>query len=223
MNDSTPELLATLDASVREHLCPFMQSKGAAHSVGHSDFHDWPGPSSISQRAYQDLDGSFFWWINRFQIEGCTLDLGYGDREFILEPMLYYKGIKDHFAPWEILSASTVPNPQVASGAAWVLTLDFMKKTIQATSEGLIAHWTLLASPSHDMIDRVRVMRGQRMVFAQEEQRRCDRERASIQASAAFHAGDYAKTIRLLETYCDDEDLPRSSAMLFRMAKQKLE
>lgn len=223
MNDSIPDLLAALDASVREHLCPFMQSKGATHAVGRSDCNGGPGPSSISKRTYQDLTGSFFCWINRFQIEGCTFDIEYGGREFILELMLYYKGAKDPFAPWEILSAATVPDPQVASGASWVLSVDSMKKMIQSTSSGIIAHWALLASPSHDMIDRARVMRRQRMVFAQEEQRRRDRERASIQASVAFHAGDYATAIRLLEPYCNDKDLPRSSAMLFRMAKQKQE
>jgi hypothetical protein len=223
MNSTTPDLLESFDTSVREYFSPFMESHGARHSIGHSAFNGWPGPSSISKRSYQDLNGSFFWWINRFEFEGCTLDIGYGDREFIIEPMLYYRGIKDHFGPWELLSAATVPNPHVASGAAWVLSVDFMRKTIQSTSEGLIAHWTLLASPSHDMIDRALVMRGQRMVFAQEEQRRRDRERATIQASAAFHNGDYLEAIRLLEPYRDDDNLPRSSAMLLRIAKQKME
>jgi hypothetical protein len=137
--------------------------------------------------------------------------------------MFYYRGIKDQFAPWELLSAATVPNPHVASGAAWVLTVDFMKKTMQSTSQGLIAHWDILASPSHDMIDRARVMRGQRMVFAQEEQHRRDRDRASIQASTAFHSGEYAEAIRLLEPYRDDDDLSRSSAMLLKMAERKRE
>lgn len=222
MNDTTPELLAAFDATVQEHLCPFMQSQGVTHSVGHSEFNGWPGPSSISKRTYQDLAGSFFWWINRFQVEGCTLDIGYGDREFILEPMLYYRGIKDHFAPWELLSAATVPNPHVASGAAWVLSVDFMKKTMQSTSGGIIAHWPLFSSPSYDIIDHARVMRGQRLVFAQEEPRRRDRECASIQASTAFHIGHYSEAIRLLEPYRDDDDLPRSSAMLLKMAKQKM-
>jgi hypothetical protein len=222
MNNTTPELLDAFDASVRERLCAFMESKGATHSVGHSDFNGWPGPSSISKRAYQDLDGSFFWWINRFEVEDCTLDIGYGDKEFIVEPMLYYNGIKDHFAPWELLLAATVSKPHVASGAAWVLSADFMKKTIESTSEGIITHWQILSSPSPDLIDRARVMRGQRMIFAREEQRRRDRERASIQASTAFHNGDYSEAIRLLDPYRDDEDLPRSSAILLRLAKQKI-
>ena len=223
MSDSTKELLAALDASVQDHLCPFMHFKRAAHTVGHSEFKGWPGPSSISKRAYQDLEGSFFWWINRFHIEGCTLDIGYGDRDFVLEPILYYQGVKDHFAPWELLSAANVRNPHVASGAAWILSVDFMKKTIRSTSEGLIAYWDILASPSHDIIDRARAMRGQRIVFAREEQRRRDRERASIQASVAFHNGEYSEAMRLLEPYRDDDDLSRSSAMLLRMAKRKME
>lgn len=223
MSDTTAELLASFDASVREYLCPFMDSQGAAHSVGHCNFDGWPGPSSISKRTYQELKGSFFWWINRFELEGCTLDIGFGDREFLVEPMLYYRGIRDHFAPWELLSAGAIPNPQSASGAVWVLSVGFMKKTIESASAGLIEHWPLLASPSPDLIDRARVIRGQQRVFAQDEQRRRDRERASVQASAAFHNGDYSEAIRLLGPYRDDEDLPRSSALLLRLATQKME
>ena len=223
MSDSTKELLAALDASVQDYLCPFMHFKRAVHTVGHSELDGWPGPSSISKRPYQDLEGCFFWWINRFQIECCTLDIGYGDREFVIEPMLYYQGIKDHFAPWELLSATTVPNPNVASGASWILSVDSMKKTIRTISEGLIAHWEIFASPSRETIDRARVIRGQRMAFAEKEQRRRDRERASIQASVAFHNGEYPEAVRLLDPYRDDDDLSRSSAMLLKMAKQRME
>ena len=73
------------------------------------------------------------------------------------------------------------------------------------------------------MIDRARVLRGQRMDFAQEEQRRRNRERASIQASVAFHNGEYSEAMRLLEPYRDGDGLSRSSAMLLRMAKRRME
>jgi len=222
MSDTTAALRASFDASVREYLCPFMASEGAGYSVGHCDFDGWPGPSSLSKRTHRELPGSLFWWINRFEVEGCTLDIGFGDREFLVEPMLYYRGLKDHFAPWELLSAASIPDPQAASGAVWVLSVGFMKKTIASLSAAIIEHWPLLASPSPDLIDRVRIMRGQEMIVAQQEHRRRDRERASIEASEAFHTGDYSEAIRLLDPYRDDEDLPRSSALLLRLADQKM-
>lgn len=223
MRTNTPQLLAFFDAAVRECLCLFMKKAGAKHSVGHSNFDGWPNPSSLSNRAYQDLHGAFFWWVNRFELEYCTLDLGYGDKEFLIEPMLYYRGIKDHFSPWEILSAATISDPHVASGETWVLSVDFMRKVIADVSRGLITHWELLSEPPPEIIDRTRVMRGKHMIFAKEEQRRLDRESACIRASASFHSGDFQDAVRLLEPYRGDEDLPRASAMLLEMAKRKIQ
>lgn len=53
------------------------------------------------------------------------------------------------------------------------------------------------------------------------EERKKDREKASIQASAAFHNGDIEKAIQLLTPFEKDEELSPSSAKLLEMAKQK--
>jgi hypothetical protein len=66
------------------------------------------------------------------------------------------------------------------------------------------------------------VLRVESRLFAQAEQRRIDRERASIQASAAFHAGRYAEAIRLLEPFRDDAELARSSKKLLELAESRL-
>lgn len=221
MSTLTPALLAGLDGAVIMYLCPFMQKIGALHSVGQSNLDGWPGPSSLKKRKHAELGGVLFWWVNRFVVDTVTLDIGYGERELLVEPMLYYEGIKDRFSPWEVLSAANVPNPNGASGEAWVLSVAFMQKVICNVSNGIIANWQLLSSPPPEIIDRCRVIRGKRMIFAQEEQRRQDREKACIKASAAFHAGNFVEAVRQIEPYRDDKDLPRSSSVLLAMAERR--
>lgn len=178
--------------------------------------------SSLEPKRYEELDGRFFCWINRFIVGDTTFDISYGDREFLIETMLYYAGIPDRFAPWELLAASRVSEPHVVSGEAWVLEPNFVIRVIDRIAVGLRQHWSLLGNPQPEIIDRARVLRVKRMVFAQEEQRRKDRERANIRASSAFHAGRYAEAKRLLEAFKDDAELPPSAAKILKMAEKRL-
>ncbi len=168
------------------------------------------------------MDGRFFWWISRFVVGDPTFEIAYGDREFLIETMLFYAGIPDRFAPWELLSAAQVAEPHVVSGEAWVLAPDFVTRVIDRLTCGIRQHWSILGMPMPQVIDRARVLRGKRMLFAKEEQRRLNRDRASIQASAAFHAGGYAHAKCLLEPFRDDAELTRSSAKLLEMAERRL-
>ena len=198
-----------------------MATQGAHYTKGLSNFDGYPGPSSISPRKLSEVDNSLFWWVHRFEKRHTTFEIGYGDRELLIETMLYYKGIKDHFNPWEILEAARVPDKLIVTGEMWVHAPDFMKRIIIRISEGLIKHWGLLSSPSEEVIDRALVLRGKRMVFAQEEQHRQDRESACIKASAAFHAGDPIQAFRLLEPFEHDKELARSSKMILDIARKR--
>ena len=194
----------------------------ALHIVGESCFDGWPGPSQLKTTPYSELDGRFFWWVNRFVVGQTTFDVGFGDREFLVETMMFYAGIKDHFAPWLLLSAAGIPNPQALSGNVWVLEPDFMIQTVGEIAEGLHAHWSVIRSPVPILLDRARTLLGKQMLFNQEEQRRRDRDRACIQASLAFHAGRFAEAKRLLEPFRADAGLPASSAKILDMAERKL-
>lgn len=222
MATNTPALLGAFDTAVAEKLLPFLVNKGALHLVGESCHDAYLGPSSLKPRRYKELDGRFFWWINRFVIGNTTFEIGYGDREFLIEPTIFYVAIPDRFAPWELLSAAQVSNPHVVSGAAWVLAPDFVECVIDDMARGIERHWSILAAPEPQIIDRALVLRGKRMVFAQDEQRRKDRERASIQASAAFHAGHYAEAKSLLDPFRDDVQLAPSAAKILEMSERRL-
>lgn len=221
MDVTNSKLIASFDECIKKHLCPFMQSEGAKHTFGKSNFNGWKIPSSLSSVSYESVGDSLFWWINRFETDNCTLDISYGDREFLVETTLYYKGREDEFGSWEIMMGAQVPEPTSASGASCVSSVEFMEKVIFVVSEGIKTNWNLLSSPSHEVIDRARVLRGQRMIFAHEDQRTKDREKSCIQASAAFHGGDFEKAIQLLEPFENDDVLAASSAKLLAMAKQK--
>jgi hypothetical protein len=222
MATNTPALLDAFDATIAEKISPFFLSLGARHITGESCYDAWPAATSLKPRRHEELDGRFFWWISRFVIGKTTFEIAYGDREFLIEPMLFYVGIHDRFAPWELLATAQVPKPLAMSGEAWVLTPDFVIQVITRLADGIREHWNILGKPTPEIIDRARVLRGKRMIFAQEEQRRHDRDRASIQASTAFHSGKYAEAKSLLEPFLNDADLPPSSAKIFEMAKKKL-
>lgn len=222
MSTKTPALVATLDTAIAEKILPLFLPLGARHMIGESCYDAWPAPSSLKPRRYEELDGRFFWWINRFVVGETTFEIAYGDREFLIETMLFYVGIPDRFAPWELLTAAQVADPHVVSGEAWVFAPDFVVQVIGRLADGIWKHWSFLSHPKPEIIDRACVLRGKRMVFAQQEQRRHDRERASIQASTAFHAGRYAEAIRLLEPFRNDAELAPSSAKIIELAEKRL-
>ena len=221
MATKSSTLIECFDREVREKIAPFFLAMNGHLVVGESCFDRWPGPSTIKLRDYSDMDGRCFWWINRFVIGETIFEIGYGDRELLVETAVFYVGVPDRFTPWLLLSAAGVREPQTLSGASWVLELPFMIQTIDNLAQGLRSHWEIIRSPVPELIDRARVLLGRQMLFNQEEQRRRDRERACAQASLAFHAGRFAEAARLLEPFREDADLPPSSAKLHGMAKRR--
>ena len=222
MATNTPNLLGVLDAEIAEKIQPFFASLGAQHLIGESCHDSWPAPSTLKSISHKELDGRFFWWINRFIVKDAKFEICYGDREFLIETMLFYAGIKDRFAPWELLMAAGVSDPHDVSGEAWVLKPDFMVSVIDELTTGIKQHWSILGKPQPDIIDRALVLRGKRMLFAKEEQRRRDRERAVVRASTAFHASKYAEAKRLLEPFENDADLIPSALKILELTEKKL-
>ncbi len=216
------ELLEVLDSAINEHVSPFLASHGARHTTGISNFDGYPGPSSITLRQHSQVGDGIFWWVNRFEIGRTTFDIGYGDREAQIETMLYFEGIRDRFAPWVLLESSRVTDKLTVTGEMWVHKPGFMRKVIARIGDGLKQHWGILSSPSEEIIDRARVLRGKLMIFAQNEQRWRDRERACVKASTAFHAGNPAEAIRLLGPFEHDKEPSRSSKMMLDIARRKM-
>lgn len=215
------QLLTALDRSVCQHLAPCLAEFGAIHSSGLSGCDGHPGECTLQNKEFSSVSGVFFWWIHRFASEDAVLDVGYGDREFIVETTIFYPSIQARFAPWELLLAHEVPDSQAMSGNVWVLTADFMERTIAALAEGTQKYWPKLLRPKPAIVDRARELRGRRLIYAQEEQRRRDRERASIQASRAFHENRMEEAIALLSPFENDEELPRSSRLLLEAAHKR--
>jgi hypothetical protein len=222
MGSSTELLLDTFDSAIVEKLEPFFRPLNARHSVGESCHDASNAPCSLKRRRHSDLEGRFFWWINRFVVDDTTFEIGYGDREFEIVPTMFYAGIADRFAPWELLKAAGVSEPLVMSGEAFVLTPEFAVRVIHRLGDGLRNYWDLLSLPEAGRINRALAQRAERIVLAQQEQRRIERDRASIRASSAFHAGRFAEAHRLLEPYRNDTELARSSAKLLEIAERKL-
>ena len=192
-----------------------------AYESGMSGYDGYPGPCSLHRTPFTSIGQSFFWWVHRFSSDDAILDIGFGDREFIVETTLFYPTINARFAPWELLLAHKVSDSQAISGSAWVLSSDFMERTIAKMAGGIQKYWPVLSRPDPAIVDRAQELSGRRLIFAQEEQRTRDRERAIIQASRAFHENRFEEAVKLLAPFKNDDTLPRSSKMLFKLALKK--
>lgn len=221
MPDGSVQLLSALDHAVWTHLVPYFVKHGAAYSSGLSKHDGYLEPCTLQSKPFDSVSSCFFWWVHRFKHDEAIYDIGFGDREFIVETAIYYPAIKTRFAPWELLAACKVPDSQVMSGNAWVLSIDFMERTVAELAEGTRKYWSMLSHPESRMVDRARELRGRRLIFDQEEQRKRDRVRASIHASRAFHENRFEEAIKLLSPYKDDAELSRASKMLLHIARKK--
>jgi len=221
MSYDSVQLLTALDQAVRNHLLPYFSEYGAVYSSGISGRDNYPGPSTVLPKPFTSVGSHFFWWIHRFKCDSAIFDIGFGDREFIVETALYYPAIKKSFSPWELLLACEVHDSQAMSGNAFVGSTDFMERTIAELAEGTRKYWPTLSHPKPHIIDRAQELRGRRLIFAQEEQRKRDRESASIQASRAFHENRIDEAIKLLTPFKNDQDLSSSSKMLLRVAQKR--
>ena len=113
------DLLDTLDNAVNACVGPFMTAQGARHTTGLSNFDGYPGPSSITQRPHSEVSG-LFWWVNRFEVGRTIFDIGYGDREALIETMLYYQGIKDRLKRF-LVCPDLEPGQRAHGRAAWAV------------------------------------------------------------------------------------------------------
>lgn len=157
----------------------FLESEyGCARNEGFSRFDGYPGPESLREADLENIPGIFS-YIVRYSAELAVLDVSYGDRELLVEAVLIYPKHSLRFAPWELVSAGKI-DAEISKlgGANWVQTEDRMGKIIEDFAIALRPLWIFLSNIPHEAIDRALVQRGQRMRFAQEEERLKDRERA---------------------------------------------
>ena len=189
---------------------------------GFSRFDQFPGPESLRQSDLSKIPGIFS-YVVRYSTESVLLDLSYGDRELWVESALIYPKHNLRFGAWELAAAASIPGEHRGfSGGIWVQTIERMERVVDEFSSALRPHGRMFSEPSLQVLDRALVQRGQRMRFAQDEQRRKDRESACIQASHAFHQGNHQKAVELLNPFLKDPELPNSSRKVYEKASRNL-
>ena len=199
------------------------------HSRGQANNDRGPGPPTLKNAIPTDTNEMFFWWVYRFQLDKTTLDIEYGTKEFLIEPMMYYSRPKAALAAWEILTAAQVPDLQPVLGASRVDSTKLIREKVERMSAAIIAHWPLLSDPPQEIIELALFQREQRrlselqeQMLRLQEQRSIERESACRGASVCFHSNNYPEAVDLLEPYQHNKELPKSSAMILHMAKKKL-
>jgi hypothetical protein len=216
MPATASEQIDTFEASVREGLDDFMLSRGANYESGFSRFEGLPRKLKSRSEGIPGL----FWFICRYKLPTMYLDVGFGDRESLVEAMVGYPALALEHHPG-ILAEAAARNEGGLSGRAWVLELPFMRTTVEELANGLKSIWDLLESPSEEVFDRAQEILGRRLIFAQEEQRRRDRQRDTIQASTAFHRGNFNRAVELLSRYERDDEFTNANRKMLALAKKK--
>ncbi len=216
MPASSSELLDTLEAEVRNDLDQFLMPLGAFYDSGFSTFEG--EPRKLKKRK-TEIPG-LFWFICRYTLPEFYIEIGFGDKEFLVEARLHYPQFNLVHSP-TILAEAAKRNEPGLGGRAFVLEVDFMRRTVQEICDGLKKHWDLFSSPSPQVFDRAQEILGRRLVFAQEEQRKRDLERASIRASESFHQGDFRKTVEYLAPFESESNLSKSASKMLVLAKKK--
>jgi hypothetical protein len=216
MPATASDLLDTFEASVREGLDEFMLPRGASYESGFSRFEGQPR----KLKARSDGIPGLFWYICRYSFPTMYLDMGFGDRESLVEAMVGYPtlGLEHHPG---ILAEAVGRNEGGLSGRAWVIELPFMRTTVEELTSRLKSIWDLLESPSEHVFDRAQQILGRRLIFAQQEQRHRDRQRDTIQASTAFHEGNFSRAVELLSRYERDDEFTEANKKMLALAKKK--
>lgn len=223
--------MAQVTRSRRELLRYFSRSTSAAftflevdfsclRSEGFSTFDGNGAPSSLRPSDFSEVPGLFM-YVVRYRDQAAVLDLDYGDREMLIEEMIYYPDHQLRFYPTILLAAARIPRGQGGAGGMYVETVEYMERVVGGIASMIRNHWDFLRRPNPEVIDRALVLQGRKMRFAQEAQRRLDREKASIRASEAFHAGDFRKAVDLLAPFRDDASLSSASRRLYELALKR--
>jgi len=216
MPPTASDQLDTFEASVREGLDHFMIPRGAIYASGFSRFEGLPRKLKARSEGIPGL----FWYICRYTFPTMYLDIGFGDRESLVEVMVGYPALGLEHHPG-ILAEATGRNEGGLTGRAWVIELPFMRTTVEELTSGLKSIWDLLESPSEEVFDRAQQILGRRMIFAQEEQRRRDRQRDTIQASTSFHRGNFSRAVERLSRYERDDEFTNANRKMLALAKRK--
>jgi hypothetical protein len=199
MTESVAKLINTFTQDVESRFRFLVDEHGFVNEQGLSDF-----SSPVSQLKSwnpENMPGTF-WFIERFTNQQCRIEIGYGDRELIVEANWWPDNDERGFDLWEILNAAEKSDMKIG-GSAWVNSSDFMARTIHDIAESLKEHLSLFINPSSAIIDRALEIRGAKLRFDQKKQRDRDLSCARNDAALAFRNKEYVKVIELLSPFAE--------------------
>src|SRR5262245_4166542 len=141
-----------------------------------------------------------FWAVQRFERGDIRIEIGFGDRELLVEGCYWKQG--QEFALWEILEAAGRDSSAI-SGNIWVNNPSSMSQTLQGMAGALREQLSLFLERPRSLFGRALALREQRRRAAHESERLHDLDRARNKASEAFRAKNYSRVISLLTPFTD--------------------
>ncbi|MES9906532.1 MAG: hypothetical protein ABW168_28105 [Sedimenticola sp.] len=199
MPNSTAELVNTFTEEVESQFSFLVSEYGFENESGLSDF---KGPVSQLKTFNPGKMPGLYWLIERYNRPGIRVEIGYGDRELLIEAAWWFQDQQHGFGMWEILNAADL-NSKGIGGGAWVNSSEFMKRTISDMAISLKKNIELFVNPRKELIDRALEIRGQRLRYDQDKQRELDLSHARVEAASGFRKKNYRKVIELLSPFSE--------------------
>jgi hypothetical protein len=199
MAEHASKLIATFTQEVESSFRFLVDQYGFKQDAGLSDF---GSPVSKLKRLNPRKVPGTFWFIERFVNREIRIEIGFGDREFIVEADWWYQKESHGFAMWEIFNAAGAKDNKIG-GSAWVTSCEFMEQTVREMAKSTKENIDLFIKPSEVLIDRALEIRGSRLRYDQKKQKKRNLNRARNEAASAFREKDYQKVIELLSPYSE--------------------
>ena len=214
MSDSQRDLAQAFEHMVNDQMS-FLGDLGFLHIYGQSRFNQ--KFFDLAPVNYDKLPGILA-LCHRYYKNDLGIEITYGDRKSYLESQLWLIDDNDRYGLGELCLAAERPTKGIL-GSAWVLTLELMAQRIAMMAESIQANLDIICHPIPELLDRARALRGRRLKYDQEKQRKRHMEMAINLASAAFRARDYKSVIENLAPFRDI--LPKSQLKKLSIAKRR--
>ncbi len=216
MSESLSDLLRCFSETSAEAL-RFMETRfGCRRAEWFSD-----GAGMEASPGVQDFSHvrGIFSYVVRYSDAESTLEISYGDRELLVEVRVAYPERNAIFHPVDLLAALGIDGVDERSfGDGLVQSVGHMRRVVRNLAVSVERYWPDVCRARAEVIERAFVLVENRMRGDRAELRRRDRDRACLQASEAFHAGNYVLAIELLAPYLNDPELSPARRKLHELA-----
>jgi hypothetical protein len=178
-------------------------------------------PTGMKRVTPEEAGGSIFWANNAFETSRLAGSITYGDRESLINMVVGPKSAlidKQRYGLWEWANAFGVSDDR-ASGGSLVVTAERVVSVVSGLGAVFTGIWPRIADAGPSVVARLEAARTRVREASASAQAQRNYEHVVARAGEAFRAGNYIRTIELLESV--RERLTPAEHAKLRLAKKR--